>query len=509
MTDQTASRQLLKTYFAENCIPTESNFYDLIDGMLNQADDGIFKPSGNPLCIVANGDATTTQKALNFYTGSPSDAGVNPAWMLQLNPRSNQNSPSTAKPGFSISDGTGNSCLFIDPAHNYIGIGTITPSTTLDINGGVNVTGSATFDNTVTLGSAANASNALTVYPPATFNNTLTVTGAATFYGLTENTGATFNNTVTLGSAANASNALTVYPPATFNSTVTIGSTTNASNALTVNAQASFYNTLTIGASGASNALTVNAPTTFNNTLNIGTSGSNNALTVNAPAWFNNSLTIYASDPSNYLSVNVPTTFNNTLTIGTSESNNALTVNVPSTFNNTLTVKGNISNSMWGIRPTTMTSPTTPLSGSDAQVTATFTSYGGTLLIFVSGSGYITGSTNTGTANSNDSTPVSTTVDTNNTFQTIGLTLQLDSTDMPKLQVSTNIVGLHCSFVPICACVENICRGNHTIKMIAFSKSTTTINYSTPYTHPSTTTTTTTTIDENDFFVVTVLEFPF
>ncbi|MEI7870349.1 MAG: hypothetical protein WCI11_20925, partial [Candidatus Methylumidiphilus sp.] len=163
MTDQTASRQLLKTYFAENCIPTESNFYDLIDGMLNQADDGIFKPSGNPLCIVANGDATTTQKALNFYTGSPSDAGVNPAWMLQLNPRSNQNSPSTAKPGFSISDGTGNSCLFIDPAHNYIGIGTITPSTTLDINGGVNVTGSATFDNTVTLGSAANASNALTV----------------------------------------------------------------------------------------------------------------------------------------------------------------------------------------------------------------------------------------------------------------------------------------------------------------------------------------------------------
>ena len=462
MTDQTASRQLLKTYFAENCIPTESNFYDLIDGMLNQADDGIFKPSGNPLCIVANGDATTTQKALNFYTGSPSDAGVNPAWMLQLNPRSNQNSPSTAKPGFSISDGTGNSCLFIDPAHNYIGIGTITPSTTLDINGGVNVTGSATFDNTVTLGSAANASNALTVYPPATFN-----------------------------------------------STVTIGSTTNASNALTVNAQASFYNTLTIGASGASNALTVNAPTTFNNTLNIGTSGSNNALTVNAPAWFNNSLTIYASDPSNYLSVNVPTTFNNTLTIGTSESNNALTVNVPSTFNNTLTVKGNISNSMWGIRPTTMTSPTTPLSGSDAQVTATFTSYGGTLLIFVSGSGYITGSTNTGTANSNDSTPVSTTVDTNNTFQTIGLTLQLDSTDMPKLQVSTNIVGLHCSFVPICACVENICRGNHTIKMIAFSKSTTTINYSTPYTHPSTTTTTTTTIDENDFFVVTVLEFPF
>jgi len=245
MTDQTASRQLLKTYFAENCIPKESNFYDLIDGMLNQADDGILKPSGNPLCIVATGDATTTQKALNFYTGSPSDAGVNPAWMLQLNPRSNQNSPSTAKPGFSISDGTGNSCLFIDNVTKNIGIGTITPSTTLDINGGVNVTGSATFDNTVTLGSAANASNALTVYPPATFNNTLTVTGAATFYGLTENTGATFNNTVTLGSATNASNALTVYAPTTFNNTLTIGQGVSNTNALTVNAPAFFNESIT------------------------------------------------------------------------------------------------------------------------------------------------------------------------------------------------------------------------------------------------------------------------
>ncbi len=61
------SRTELKNFFVKNAIPTESNFADLIDAMLNQKEDGIAKPAGNPLCIEATGDAGSLRKAINFY----------------------------------------------------------------------------------------------------------------------------------------------------------------------------------------------------------------------------------------------------------------------------------------------------------------------------------------------------------------------------------------------------------------------------------------------------------
>ena len=64
----TATRAKLQQYFATNCKPTQSNFTDLINGMLNQTDDGIFKSAGDPLGIVAAVDATTSQKVLNLYS---------------------------------------------------------------------------------------------------------------------------------------------------------------------------------------------------------------------------------------------------------------------------------------------------------------------------------------------------------------------------------------------------------------------------------------------------------
>ena len=45
----TRNRAELKSYYVKNSIPTESNFAELIDGMLNQKDDGIVKLPGNPL----------------------------------------------------------------------------------------------------------------------------------------------------------------------------------------------------------------------------------------------------------------------------------------------------------------------------------------------------------------------------------------------------------------------------------------------------------------------------
>ncbi|MCP4657442.1 MAG: hypothetical protein GY856_18710, partial [bacterium] len=60
-------RTQLKAYFVKNAVPTESNFADLIDATLNQKDDGIVKPAGDPLSIEAAGDATSQKKAINFY----------------------------------------------------------------------------------------------------------------------------------------------------------------------------------------------------------------------------------------------------------------------------------------------------------------------------------------------------------------------------------------------------------------------------------------------------------
>ena len=39
-------RKALKSFFVKNAIPTEGNFKDLIDGMINAKDDGTVLPCG-------------------------------------------------------------------------------------------------------------------------------------------------------------------------------------------------------------------------------------------------------------------------------------------------------------------------------------------------------------------------------------------------------------------------------------------------------------------------------
>ena len=120
-------REHLKGYFKLYCAPTESHFAELINGMLNFEDDGIFK-STDGLSIKAVGNP---QNLLNFYDNTGSQ---NPAWKLQLKPTAVQPA-ATVKPGFSISDGQGpvGSRLFINKTNGYIGIGTGSPKGKLDI----------------------------------------------------------------------------------------------------------------------------------------------------------------------------------------------------------------------------------------------------------------------------------------------------------------------------------------------------------------------------------------
>jgi hypothetical protein len=125
-------RSELKSYFIKNAIPTESNFAEFIDAVLNQKDDGIVKLPGNPLSIEATGDDTSLKKAINFYQ---SFTDPKPSWTLSLNPRSDPGKPETARSGFSISDGEGHSRLFIDRSTGKVGIGTTDPAETLELDG--------------------------------------------------------------------------------------------------------------------------------------------------------------------------------------------------------------------------------------------------------------------------------------------------------------------------------------------------------------------------------------
>lgn len=128
-------RSDLKSYFVKNAIPTESQFGDLIDGTLNQADDGIFKLPDDPLSIVATGGPDSQKKTIQFFEKYAADA--TPAWVVSLNPRANASDAATARPGFSVSTNAGVSRLFIDKATGNVGIGTTAPKQALHVNGAI------------------------------------------------------------------------------------------------------------------------------------------------------------------------------------------------------------------------------------------------------------------------------------------------------------------------------------------------------------------------------------
>ena len=121
------TRNELKSYFVKNAIPSATNFAELIEGSLNQRDDGIVKLPGDPLSIEAAGDAaddTSPKKVINFYHDFTDAA---PAWVLGLNARRDREDPESTREGFNISDGAGNSRLFIDRKTGNVGFGTIEP----------------------------------------------------------------------------------------------------------------------------------------------------------------------------------------------------------------------------------------------------------------------------------------------------------------------------------------------------------------------------------------------
>jgi hypothetical protein len=177
MANKIKTRSELKLYFVKNAIPTEGNFADLIDAQLNQSDDGVFKPAGEPLSVVA--DSGNQKRVLRFYTSYSAANPTNPDWLISLNPAQDPADPATIRAGFGIADGAGNTRLFIDTSTGNLGVGTNDPQAKLDVNGHARVVGNAAVTGAVTavsfqasgaiIPSAGNAASAGITFPPDPF----------------------------------------------------------------------------------------------------------------------------------------------------------------------------------------------------------------------------------------------------------------------------------------------------------------------------------------------------
>jgi hypothetical protein len=148
------NRSELRKYFETGDVPTQGEFGDLIDGMLNQKEDGIAKLPGSPLAIQAEGDASSQKKVLQLYE---SFADANPTWVLGMRPRVDPLDAGTQKQGLTFMDNTGASRLFIDRGTGNVGVGTITPVARLHVKGDLRV------DEALNVGNLLTAEKGLTV----------------------------------------------------------------------------------------------------------------------------------------------------------------------------------------------------------------------------------------------------------------------------------------------------------------------------------------------------------
>jgi Chaperone of endosialidase len=113
-------RSTLKSYFIKGAIPKESDFADLIDSMLIQDEDAVFKTANDPLSIKATG---AEEALLNCYRVEQGNNTL--TWQVKQKPNG-------AKPGLSIGENAATR-LFIESGSGNVGIGTSTPGARLEV----------------------------------------------------------------------------------------------------------------------------------------------------------------------------------------------------------------------------------------------------------------------------------------------------------------------------------------------------------------------------------------
>lgn len=122
------SRIVLKNFFKNGNLLSQSGFSDLIDSSWNINDDGLNKTAAEGLQIAPGG---STKKVLSFYNNNLDEE---PKWQVAIN-FNNSNGLSFSQP-----EKEGQPALFLSGNGN-VGIETTSPSTKLDVNGSISSKG--------------------------------------------------------------------------------------------------------------------------------------------------------------------------------------------------------------------------------------------------------------------------------------------------------------------------------------------------------------------------------
>ena len=240
-----------------------------------------------------------------------------------------------------------------------LGVGTSNVFYTLDVSGTQRTTGAAILSNTLLVFGASTFSNNITATGTATFSNNVIVSGTTTLSNNLNVSGPmTLCNSMNVSGAALLSNTVLAYGATTLSNSVTISGATTLSNSLNVSGATLLSNALTTynGTTTHSNAVIVSGITTLSNNLNVsGPMTLCNSMNVAGAAILSNTVLAYgATTLSNSLIVTGTTTLSNSVTISgaTTLSNNLnvsgatvlsnafTTFNGPSTFSNNVIVSG-------------------------------------------------------------------------------------------------------------------------------------------------------------------------
>lgn len=119
------NRDILKNFFRKGNLPGEGQFAHLIDSMVNRIDDGISSTPEDGLRIIPQGDQG---RLISFF--AKDDANI-PMWSIRLDNANNI---------LSIKNRAGKS-VFSANGDGFIGLGTDSPQTRLDVSGVVSMTG--------------------------------------------------------------------------------------------------------------------------------------------------------------------------------------------------------------------------------------------------------------------------------------------------------------------------------------------------------------------------------
>src|SRR5215204_5404119 len=115
------NRNSLKTFFKKGQLPSEGNFFDLIDSMINKVDDGMSKTLDDGLKLSPIGGS---DKLISFYKSIEEKS---PAWSLNIN-QGDQN--------LNFNNHVGDSILTLSNA-GKVGVNNNNPEMELDVNGSV------------------------------------------------------------------------------------------------------------------------------------------------------------------------------------------------------------------------------------------------------------------------------------------------------------------------------------------------------------------------------------